>query len=1785
MPSKFDDLVEWASQQGLAEEFSVTAQTFGYTKAFTIVGNLSQEFSHPESSAVLSHWQDNPIVRLLVKLHIAYQSSPEIRSSFPPLSHRGNIEQTAAMLRGLGADIGQKHFLIYLLITPLAGGCSETEYLARREFRLWLVTQALYRTLDHGCPNDAFIQRAAGFTTKSIHDKNWEIIDELLKRTRQLLPHHPAPYRHFSFAIERAAIELKQAHSKPSPTRFLNAVVEIAQGHCSPLTNNSVSVERRPHLLRSNVIGEISLTEHDDVTYRSFEISADQTETTDDDGQLALLFNVEPTDTPERKRLSGQSILLQSAEQSHFLPWSWEKALPPEVEELEAWIKRLLMSDELPEQLGATIIWLAVRLSRSLAFILNIEIRQSPIEEWSLTPDFCSVQRKPPRRHSAWFPTDVALRSWIETFADEITLAIPTSIQKILQTANIRAAHEPTHLHDLWFALINDQPETWFNARTKKRFPRLTGAKLANIQSQKAFDLTADPSLARLISAHPRSALPAACGYSNWDISSVEKGFNVPLDPGSTHTEPRLNMLGSLLAPLESLLVDHIQTANDQIANASRFVDGIEYHNLLTHYVVMALYAATGCRHLSEPFESAAFFCSSPPAVFINDKADGGLHNGRLVPLPDRALSVVITFKEHLTHLADCVDNLRSDLAQSIRQLTVGRSTKLPLFFLLDSNLRWHPVTNRKLNGSNLFTWPLPPNLFRHRYAQQLARNGLPPEIIDGWMGHAERGNASYSDASPRCWLDDFNTHREALNSCFDRLGFEIPKLPTRLPPIQLSSSAEEDYREPKRFGQSLRSQKRRRSVGQAIKAAKEDLEFFLANKSINELDAEEISEMSQLMLHRENGLPHPQAPIRFAVMTKKLEASENLQKGKIRKRLKLIESERSLIAEDCPKALMLVPELQTWTSRIKRTINKAKISKAEALTIATACLIIDKRLTYRRLVEDVVRGQNYRLIQHKKIVYIEYNEHLDQDNLFAPVQRHQISYNTASLLSHGFGIKSSIDLDRPGCPRRMHPIINLLFSEPEDRKVDVAEISVGELLAKLCRVISQANLTQLPGVVAASLSERRPPTSLCIYDYLRLREGVRYQLPNATTSLESVPWNQPHIPTFWRQNSINTEQLYLNAKSFFQEIHKILEDYKKAKAKEIAKAVDKFCKENETRVSPAVLLVGYWLADRIRAGKGRKHKRHQPYAASSAHRYLTELSGPFQGLTYNLDLCDLDEEDVTELCVQMLTLKRGDRGDLTYFGARLSEFFHWAGERGVAEPDWSELDLGISLRSVRPGIFSEAEYFQCLEQIQSRPAEHRDHALMMGFVLLIAYRFGLRAQEAIGLKRNDWCESGNLVWILVRNNPYRELKSQSGRRAVPLLFNLTDQERLLVDVIFSRYDELAGYNSRGPILCDLVDGVISITQVRKSIAPAINQVIKDVTGNPRMSLHHARHTFYNRLAPVLEGYETSTTKCLNNGVDAESVRRVLLGPFSQVSRRSTMALARTMGHSRPHTGLTSYDHLMTDWADFLTPVSSSRVHRLANATHTEDWKIITGSTSINCKSLLITRRPHNAGIIARALRLMGMGYGVERTETVMQLEPGSVAQSERLMDAINSKLRFKMLDAESHSSIWVYGYDKPRLLLRKINEGAWSRLIEQTAELPTPSELRFDGELPAIREVHHLIGRSGHLLMNKSRHCELVRMTLWLFRIPPEQYQVIAHDDDKMIASLLTEHEFLVRLSSDKGTVRQLDTFQSKMVDPDSPKAKYGGLVLQPASVGCIRNRYELVLAFLITAAVYCRQ
>lgn len=1783
--SRFEAICEWAMESGQQLPLETGYHVLGLNPYLVGIGNLVHELSHSDSLLITQQWSANPVVKMLSEFAAAVKAYPEIDRQYSYIPHAGG----AAGNRRQFQDFQNKTFLLTLLTHPLSDLTDQQTYFERQRLRVWLLAQAAIRLIEHGIPADRFISAAARFLILDADAHEWGLIDQLTNRAQKQLGDSQT-FERYTTALANAADSLKEddRFAERRYRVFLNAVMAIAYGEINPIENNIIYI-RVPSDVnhRSLVPQKVQPVEKlPDETPVSLPVVFEDI----DEPALSYLAEIDPTDSLAEQTLSSGSIYMQTMEMSHYLPWTWEKILPAETEALQGWLSNAWNSTDMQTNVGAACVWLAMQFGRSLFMVERFLIDTEVTAEWSFSTDFKQLKRAAPRRASHWRPDAAQAKLLATPFLDELKIAVPSNIQKILQDAVSTDESAAKSLGHIWRTVSTSKLDVWFGEQARAFFPRITSSKLSTYQGQNLFDSTGEYIFSRLLTSHPDSALPGACSYATWDVKAIEQGMQLSVEDFGTADS--INAMGSLLAPLDSVLIGEVSRCTSELSQAAQH-GLMAYHNALAQYVVTALYAVTGSRPLRDPFESLNYFSFKYSCVFINDKSDDGLHSGRLVPLPKQALEIVQVYVRFLTKLADSAEPHRPELATKIRLLTKNDSDAgMPLFFLLDTGLQWHSMTDAEKLNCSLFDWGLPANLFRHRYSQQLLKEGVHPEVIEGWMGHAERGVATYSDYSARCWQQDAEYYNEHLQHAFEVLAFELPTLPQELPPLLYTPIQNNDYTEPREFGQTAREKNRRYRIRTALREARSDIELFLNGRSTNELSDEQLYALGSRMLLRENSLPHPQAALRYRLFLKTLqqtqddkEGHDNVKRGAsddtkaspvrkalLRQRVVQQGEERSLVTAEIAQAMELYQQLKMWADSARKQTFAGKIKKARSLCVGALLLSIEKRISYQRMLQDLVQGQNFRVVQNKSRLYLEYSESLQSDDYSAAVQRHRISYKTASLLAYGQHLRKSVEIPEPAELPELEPLLTLYQQDEQQQKKPTFQ----DLLGWICRVINLANLVQLPGIVAAALSERLPPTSESVRDHMRLLHGKVLDLPTQGLVVE-LPDNQL-ARTRGQEN--DKTALQEHAKELTRKIMTELQGYIPSKARDHAKNISSICNDFQGQVSPAILMLGYWMADLASTGKAGWRKKLQPYARNSLTTYWSSLAPAFRGLLYETDLVVLESDELTELCSQMLDYKQVTSTHADFFGKRLQDFFRWAAQFGVATPEWTELAIESDQRTVSSGLISEQEYQSCLHTLMTDACLEHDEQLILGFVLLTTYRFGLRAQEAIGLLRRDWCQSDDYTWVLVQNSQYRTLKSASSRRAIPLLFKLSDTEQDIIDRTLARYQSIAGTATNRPILCDPhSDGNQPVlTNIAPRISETLIQLLRNVTDNPELVLHHCRHSFYNRVAPALLNLETPLAKKLIDPSEYNRIRRIVLGPINGVSRRSAMALARLMGHKFPSTGLKNYFHLATQWADELTPVNQQRAHSIAEAVQLTELQIKKVKAVVSINEGLLYAAP-TLGKTLKCLRLVSLGMGYSRAGKLMRLEPKYVTLLQTVFETTNARMRFS---ASSDKRVKLSGELCPNALLEAIPDQTWQRLLHCANENTGSADLELeDDELKHLQELPYLISQNRQVLMEQPGHIKVVQHTLKVFQTPEPAYRVVVKDGSNIAVQRLQAEGFSPQHETDAKI--KLDGFTVHLAERGSQYQirDYGGLVLSRLADGTIRNGLELAVAILATGSL----
>jgi hypothetical protein len=263
------------------------------------------------------------------------------------------------------------------------------------------------------------------------------------------------------------------------------------------------------------------------------------------------------------------------------------------------------------------------------------------------------------------------------------------------------------------------------------------------------------------------------------------------------------------------------------------------------------------------------------------------------------------------------------------------------------------------------------------------------------------------------------------------------------------------------------------------------------------------------------------------------------------------------------------------------------------------------------------------------------------------------------------------------------------------------------------------------------------------------------------------------------------------------------------------------------------------------------------------------------------------------------------------------------------------------------------------------------------------------------------------------------------------------------------------------------------------------------------------------------------------------------------------------------------------------------RIHRLPNAVQIEEWALRAPKETIDPDPIGSKASATEAIDIVRALRLMSIGRSSADIEIALDLEPTSISDLERLVETVNARMRFSVPDSESNEAIWVYGSDKPLVLLKKLSDSAWSRLLESAQSFPSTEHFNVQSPLPKIAEIENLVGRNGHLLMSRTEHYALVKLLIDSFEIPKDQFIARAKNDEVGQIDSLRRFGLLAAETDDVDSKAKplLDTHKMQIGSELFNNKSYGGVILSPSSKGPIHNRHELVVALIAVAAYYCQR
>ena len=1187
--------------------------------------------------------------------------------------------------------------------------------------------------------------------------------------------------------------------------------------------------------------------------------------------------------------------------------------------------------------------------------------------------------------------------------------------------------------------------------------------------------------------------------------------------------------------------------------------------------------AGTGSRPINDLVESIGQFDFKNGYFYVDDKTSSRANKGRLIALPDRLINFVNSnYLLHLRIISQIIEIEKSPLASEINRLSQGlHSDKMPFLFLLkqSNTLDWESVSSSKINNFDLFDWPLPANLFRHRLAKLLPAEGIHQEIVDGFLGHIESGLESYGDLSTRSFLVDTKTLRPILNKLFDNLDFVIPKHQPYLKlkdSVITSSSLNESL-----FGSAIRAKERKARITNAIKSAKWEIEKVLGSNSFDLLNEHQLNALSKNMLLNAKGLPRSDGFLRYGYLIKCINRFSN----KSGKPVKL--KKQYVFAQTNSPFSQLSIQAQTKYTQISyavlQLINskpQSRFSAIDSALLSTLIFSVENRVSDKDLLKKIFMGTHFRIVRLQEQYYAEFAASEKIEALLMLTKRFAITGLCA------FWMQKSLDLKLETVS--LNKLISLAFSAISKIVTDnygkLNDVrNVEELILNCAEVLNQTNVIELPGILSGYLSGRVSSYSWNWPELIRLNMGKNYRLDvercMSKTSVTELTITSDFLHAKDEEVSLkNEDELKKNAKALFKKVREELAEEKldpatKNKSREgLIKRINALLKQYSSSVSQSCLYLTLWLNVLIYT----KRSRSRYYAISTIERYFSALSNKFEALAYAINLIDMDEEDVTEFYSNIMRLAK--EHDRAYVGQRLLEFHRWARGQGVEEPDWSEIDIPELEEFVSPGFIFEKDYQNALLLLSQSSKDYNINDKWSSLLLLLTYRFGLRGQEALGLLASDLVIDNDLMVVLVSDNRFRKLKNLFSRRQVPLVFVLSAFEKSLMDWCLTHLNSIPGSNQNTPLFN--YEGEPFSEVSRNNLKHNVITVLKKVSCNPSITLHHARHTAVNKVAyalfPFKTPYKDKEFKFINS-----SLVDLLLGTNAN-TRRETWASARYLGHATRSTQFKSYIHFLGDWAaQYSNSFKVDRQYHADAALDIDQFVVHAGELDFQlAEKNKISRIKNKVTMVdlIQLFRLLANGKKIEQSATTLGVE----------LEIAN--YAFDLLSAVSFKSDRIDSKDNSLGIFQNINPSAWKRLFEYIKTINVEDELILTDSAISfeVEKLLPMFGARGHILMRTEHQFKIMEAFINIFQVTQDSFHILApaRADTKLI-SKAENYNFkpiIIGSETDDGQAYkgyQIDTYTDS-VEGENFQQRCA-IVLKQEKTGYARNSNNWILLIIV--------
>lgn len=984
----------------------------------------------------------------------------------------------------------------------------------------------------------------------------------------------------------------------------------------------------------------------------------------------------------------------------------------------------------------------------------------------------------------------------------------------------------------------------------------------------------------------------------------------------------------------------------------------LEYHNLYTSYVTLLLFTATGHRPVIDPFCYFRDFDLNEGHVLIDDKAISEKHRYRLTALSPIAIKQINEYKKHLKWMTlklqnhDNTASIINAILQTLDSSKDKSEQDLPfLFFLEEQNkkLKSQSVSESKLNSILKELWPFEYNISRHSISTLLretvySTSNLTTKItikdIEAHLGHMEQQSHPFGMFS----VTSFNEHKKNIQPYLDGLlnqqGWKVISSKGNRPAKRIKATAWTHGKQA--FGPVNREIERadikNKDTDTLRNILKEYSEKDIQNQGI-------VNTIRESIVEKSNGKPE--------IINRRLNLLWRFLSISYKKN-KEVKLPRNFVAFTPEPSPFEENTIENYKNAVALKVNfldylsnKGRLGKSNenesldnycrlAEIIVSAALFDGTSNLYNL---ELILKSTFNLTHENTISFVELKD--DKGHLVYRWFPQEISLAMLySFIDERTNYQLPNSIRKPNILAHISKLIKKMIS------IDVKN---EECLQFLSSCSSSYGLLNTPGYLHSVITGTTYQQPIPQGALVRMQRNEKILISDSDLdNSEEIKLNDDISKLLINTTKLNTSQ---GASNFMEGIRLDIQEARhtsipkginpeRVKKTKFTALVKKRINNNEVYPSIAILLAN-WSLKLCNDGTDL-HKGEITFNTVAEYTNQVTKSIIYQLCQYQyLDLGIDEYEYIYEVALENIKHK-----DKTKFRNNLADFHNYLVSSGIADPiNWQPFIKQVKNSKIRSYVdanfITYNEYKDALALIYKISKNNnalREYYLKCCGILICGYRFGLRISEATQIEFHNlqFDDALNELIIHITNNRHKNTKSNAGRRQIPLIEELSADEKDILQVLFSSNEMYE--NSSREIFSD-PENASELLDISKA-----NRIIKiilvAVTGDENIRFHHLRHSYANRLYKLLFNDENNFNYNfieLINPEDNKEVKllRHKLTSNEELNNRILTAISSIMGHSSITTTLYNYIHI-SDYHHYSWIKNNSYINKHNNKNNTD---------------------------------------------------------------------------------------------------------------------------------------------------------------------------------------------------------------------------------------------------------